>query len=282
MSLDNFIPEVWSARLFENLKKAHVFPNLANTDYEGEIRQVGDKVRINNIGEISVGNYSKNTDMSSADDLTSSQTELDIDQQKYIHFQIDDIHQAQMKPKVMDAAMTDAGYALADEVDKYIAALHAQAGETLTEDGLTDENIIDELGEASEKLSENNVPQTGRWIVLPPWAIKLLVKGEIISFGASANATGGTIEADASYRAGWVDRAYGFDIYMSNNLAVYDSTGVHALAGTRRAITYAGQISSMEAYRPELRFANAVKGLMVFGSKVVDSNALVNLQIKEG
>ena len=277
MSLDNFIPEVWSARLFVNLKKAHVFPGLVNTDYEGEISNLGDKVRINNIGDITIRDYTKNNDMDAADTLTSSQTELDIDTAKYFNFQIDDIDQAQMKPKVMDQAMQDAAYGLADEVDGSVAGLYASAGETVTETDLTSSNILEVLGETSQKLSENDVPQQGRWIVLPPFAINLLVQAEAIGFATDGS---GTIEGDDSYRAGFVDRAFGFDIYMSNNLKLV-STNREALAGTRRAITLAEQISSMEAYRPELRFGNAVKGLLLYGVKVVDSNALVRVTISE-
>ena len=277
MSLDNFIPEVWSARLFVNLKKAHVFPGLVNTDYEGEISNLGDKVRINNIGDITIRDYTKNTNMDAADTLTSSQTELDIDTAKYFNFQIDDIDQAQMKPKVMDQAMQDAAYGLADEVDGSVAGLYASAGETVTETSLTSANILEVLGETSQKLSENDVPQQGRWIVLPPFAINLLVQAEAIGFATDGS---GTIEGDDSYRAGFVDRAFGFDIYMSNNLKLV-STNREALAGTRRAITLAEQISSMEAYRPELRFGNAVKGLLLYGVKVVDSNALVRVTISE-
>ena len=278
MGLDNFIPEVWSARLFVNLKKAHVFPGLVNTDYEGEISNLGDKVRINNISDITIRDYTKNSNMNAADTLTSSQTELDIDTAKYFNFQIDDIDQAQMKPKVMDQAMQDAAYGLADAVDSSVAALHASAGETVTQASLTSSNILEVLGDTSQELSENDVPQQGRWIVLPPFAVNLLVQAEVVGFGSDGS---GTIDADGNYRAGYVDRAFGFDIYMSNNLAVYSSTGVHALAGTRRAITLAEQISSMEAYRPELRFGNAVKGLLLYGVKVVDSNALVNVELKE-
>ena len=276
MSLDNFIPEVWSARLFVNLKKAHVFPGLVNTDYEGEISNLGDKVRINNIGDITIRDYTKNSNMEAADTLTSAQTELDINQAKYFNFQIDDIDQAQMKPKVMDQAMQDAAYGLADEVDSAVAALYTDAGSTVTEASLTSANILEVLGETSQKLSENNVPQQGRWIVLPPFAINLLVQAEAIGFASDGS---GTIDGEGSYRAGFVDRAFGFDIYMSNNLV--EATNTRALAGTRRAITYAGQINSMEAYRPELRFGNAVKGLLLYGVKVIDSNALVDVSISE-
>ena len=272
MSLDNFIPSVWSSRLYVALKKAHVFPNLVNTDYEGEISGYGDTVKINTIGAITIGAYTKNSDMNAAETLSDAQTELKIDQAKYFNFQIDDIDKAQQKPKVMDQAMQEAGFGLADVVDQHIAGLHGKAAQTVTETSLTAAKIIGVLAEASQKLSEKSVPTEGRWMVLPPFATTLLTEAEV-------GETDGSIVADESYRRGYVMRAFGFDIFMSNNLKVV-STNTIGLAGTRRAISFAEQIVSMKAYEQELRFNSAVKGLHVYGTKVVDPNALVKLTLK--
>jgi len=117
MTLSNFIPNVWSARLLETLNKAHVYANLANRDYEGEIGALGDTVKINSIGRVTIGAYTKNTDISAAETLTDAQTTLTIDTAKYFNFQVDDIDKVQTKPKVMDAAMRDAGWGVADAID---------------------------------------------------------------------------------------------------------------------------------------------------------------------
>ena len=91
MSLDNFIPEIWSAALLVNLRDNLVYGQLANRDYQGDISAFGDTVRINNIGQVTVGNYTKNTDMAAAQTLDSAQSVLTIDQSKYFNFQIDDV-----------------------------------------------------------------------------------------------------------------------------------------------------------------------------------------------
>src|SRR5688572_31340497 len=101
MSLENFIPEVWSARLLVNLYNTLVYgnPRLINTDYEGESRNMGDTVRINSIGAVTVGDYTKNTDMAAPQTLSDAQTTLTITQQKYFNFQVDDIDKFQQFPK---------------------------------------------------------------------------------------------------------------------------------------------------------------------------------------
>ena len=124
MALNNFIPTVWSARILQNLQKALVFGSDAviNTDFEGEIRQMGDTVVINSIGAVTVSNYTKNTNLSDPETLSDGSMNLLINQAKSFNFQVDDIDKAQAKPKVIDEAMREAGYALADALDQYIAA----------------------------------------------------------------------------------------------------------------------------------------------------------------
>jgi len=272
MSLDNFIPQVWSARLLETLKKAHVFANVVNTDYEGEISNYGDTVKINAIGSVTVKDYTKNNDIDDPEDLDAAQTILTIDQQKYFHFQVDDIDRAQQRPKIMDAAMNEAGFALADEADSHIAGLHTEAGEEVEKNLSTHDDVYDAIAEVAEELDKNNVPREGRWLVVPPFINTSMTIAGIME-------TAGSIDANEINRDGYVGRLLGFDIYMSNNLKD-DNTWTFALGGTRKAISYAEQILDMEAYRPEKRFADAVKGLHVYGAKVIYPDALVRLKVQ--
>jgi len=124
MALDNFIPEVWSARLLANLHNALVYAQagVINRDYEGEIAAAGDTVRINSIGSVTVGDYTKNTDMAAPQALSDAQATLTITQSKYFNFQIDDIDKAQQTPKLMNAAMAEAAFALANTTDQFIAS----------------------------------------------------------------------------------------------------------------------------------------------------------------
>jgi len=275
MSLDNFIPTVWSARLFETLKTAHVFANVVNTDYEGDISAYGDSVKINSIGKVSVSDYTKNTDISDPEALDAIQTILSIDQGKYFNFQVDDIDAAQQRPKVMDAAMQEAGFALANAADEHLAGFHTAAHAEITKvdfENNTD-RAYDLLAEAGEALDEKNVPREGRWVIIPPFVHSAMVIAGIMD-------TAGSVDANALNANGFVGRLLGFDVWMSNNLKD-DNDHKAALAGTRRAIAYAEQVLNMEAYRPEKRFADAVKGLHVYGAKVVDANALVKLKVKK-
>ncbi len=283
MSLENFIPTVWSARLLDNLRKALVYgqPGVVNRDYEGDISQAGDTVRINAIGAVTISDYSKNTDLGTPEALQDAGTLLVINQAKSFNFQIDDVDRAQQKPKVMDAAMREAAYALGDAADQYIAGLWTQvdaanlqgevgAGVTIGY-GAGETNPYIALLQMATDLDEANVPRAGRWAIVPPWFHGyLLMDDRFVGNGAPA--------ADTRLLNGQVGRAAGFDIMISNNVP-YAAGPVEykILAGTSAAMAYVEQINKVEAYRPEKRFADAVKGLHLYGAKVVRPSGLALL-----
>ena len=279
MSLQNFVPNVWSAQLLASLKKSLVFgqEGVVNRDYEGEISQYGDTVRINSVGEVTVGNYSTNGTLN-LQQLDSTQQSLFIDQQKYFNFMIDDVDKAQANPKVMQQAMIEAAYGLRDKADQYIAGLYTYAGNEIGGAGgvaLTKDNAYEYLVDLSVLLDEKNVP-AGRWVIVPAWVHGLLLKDDrFVSTGAQA--------AVDTLANGMVGRAAGFDILVSNNVSKSaDADPVYrAMAGYRGAISYAEQVSQVEAYRPEDRFADAVKGLHIYGAKVVRPNGLAILNCKK-
>src|SRR5437868_9631974 len=123
-TINNFIPQIWSARILEALRKALVYAqaNIVNRDYEGEIQAYGDTVKINSIGDPTIFDYTKNTDMPSPETLTDSQKVLQINQAKAFNFQVDDVDKAQQNPKVLDFALSRAAYKLADTADQFVAA----------------------------------------------------------------------------------------------------------------------------------------------------------------
>jgi len=284
MALDNFIPEVWSARLLVNLYKSMVFVNLANRDYEGDIQQAGDTVRITSIGAVTVGDYTKNTNIGSPQVLTDAQATLTISQQKFFNFQIDDVDAAQSNIRVMDGAMVEAAYALANVADAYVAGMYADAGSTVASDaapatlntsGTTGTSAYERLVDLSVVLDDNNVPEDGRWVVVPPWVEGLLLKdARFVSFGTPQNLD--------NLQRGRIGQVSGFTVYKSNNL-VHNVNGssqdvYNIMAGHSMAISYADQINKVVAYRPEQRFADAVKGLHLYGAKVVRPQALAVLK----
>jgi hypothetical protein len=130
MPLDNFIPQLWSANVLSALDKVHVFADLANRNYEGMIRGMGDRVKINQIGAITVSDYTKNSTSISYQDLEDAALWLTIEKSKYFAFGVDDVDAAQMNVNIMTEATRKAAYALNDAVDTYIAGLYTQAGVT--------------------------------------------------------------------------------------------------------------------------------------------------------
>jgi len=278
MALTNFIPQVWSARLLENLTKHHVYAGVASRAYEGEIRAFGDQVKINSIGPITVGTYTKNTDITAPETLTDAQRILNIDQAKYFNFQIDDIDRAQTSPKVMDGAMRAAAYALSDTADTYLAGLHTQADEANLI-GSDDAPIaFTAAGDAyaylvklAVKLDEANVPQNGRWVIVPAWFHALLLLDPRF-------VQAGSVGSDKILRVGEVGEAAGFAILTSNNVAKVDD-GFKVMAGAENTIAYAEQITELCAYRPEKRFADALKGLHLYGAKVIEPKSLAVLTV---
>ncbi|HLY30704.1 MAG TPA: hypothetical protein VKQ36_06725, partial [Ktedonobacterales bacterium] len=272
MSIQSFIPQIWSGELLVALKKAHVYVALCNRDYEGEIKAMGDTVKINGIGDITVSNYTKDTDISTPQALTDAQAMLVISQAKYINFAVDDVDAAQQYPKVMQEAMDRAGYVLADQEDQYVAGLYTDAiaatgssGSPVTPaagiDSNTGTTMYDYLVHMNTVLTQQNVPKAGRWAVIAPWMTEMLLQStRFTSFNTvdarqsiltgKLDATGGDISADY-----YIGRISNMDIYESNNAPHLSGTAGASgsvdvvLAGHSMGITFAEGVSKMEAYR---------------------------------
>lgn len=282
MALTNFIPEIWSARLLQNLHKSLVYgqPGIVNRDYEGEIREAGDTVRINAIGPVTVGNYTRNSDLGTPEVLTDAQAVLTITQAKTFHFQVDDLDKVQQKPQVMDEAMREAAYALADTLDQYIAAMYTEASTSnligTTASPKTDilsggtNKSYDYLVDLSVLLDEANIPSAGRWVVVPPWYQGVLLKD-------SRFVNTGSAQAESRLANAVIGQAAGFTVIKSNNVPNTAAAKYRIVAGHNMAWTMAMQLAKIEAYRPEKRFADAVKGLQLYGAKVIRPQALAVL-----
>lgn len=283
MAVTTFIPELWSARLLYALEKAHVATNLVNRNYEGEISNHGDTVHINTIGAITVKSYTKNTDIDAPETLTTTDQTLVIDQAKYFNFQVDDVDKVQAAGELVDTAMGRAAYALADVSDAYllgVIAAGAAAGNTIGSAAapvaLTGSNVYENIVKLKTKLDKANVPNTGRTIVVPPDVHSLLLLDNRF---AKSTATAG----QEALINGLVGRIAGFDVYMSNNVKTGTGTDTgktpyfEITAQITDATTYAEQIIKTEAYRMESRFADAVKGLHVYGAKVTDGTKIAKL-----
>lgn len=273
MTVRNFVPEVWSARLLVATRKALVYaaPNVVNRDYEGDIAEAGDTVRITSVSRPAIGNYTPGSTTITPEKLTTGQRTLLVDQSKYWAFSIDDVDKRQVKSNLIPQAMSEAAYGLADVVDQYVAGLYTQIQaanflnvvgspiDTYTTPGDFYNKILVPL---RTKLTKANVPTAGRYVIVPPEGYASLLLDD--RFIKADNA--GT---DAGLRNGLVGRAAGFDIYESNNCPNPTGDTLVVTAGTNAAITFAEQINKTEAYRPESSFSDAVKGLALYGAKVV-------------
>jgi N4-gp56 family major capsid protein len=273
MAINNFIPAIWSRALLENLRNSLVYgqTGVINTDYQGEIAGAGSSVKIHSIGAVTVSDYTKNSDLSAPETLNDAEVVLNIDKARAFNFQIDDVDAAQQVPKVMEGAMREAAYALSNDLDSYIASLHAQAGIAGASIGFgstaspitpTSTTAYEILADAYTALDEANCPTAGRWIVVPPWYHGLLRKDDrFVSYGTDLNR--------AVAQNGVIGQVAGFDVFVSNNVANTSGTKYKILWGHSSAWTMAMQLERVEAFRMERRFADAVKGLNVYGVKVV-------------
>lgn len=293
MSLNSFIPTLWADTLLPALRANLVYGNLFNEDYQGTIERMGDSVKINSIGDITIYNYSKDTDLNSPQALSDAQAMLTISQSKYYNFEVDDVDAAQSQPKVMGEAMSWAAYQLSNTMDQYYAGFYSDATNNIGSSGspvtpvvATSSNvgngttIYDYLVVMNQKLTEQKVPKQGRWCVVPPWVTTLLIQDiRFTSFNTpDARQTIISNKLDAS--GGSISDAYlgkisGMDVYesinaphLSGTVGTTGSTDV-VMCGHTMALTKAEGINKVEAYRHPNRFADAVKGLALYGAKTI-------------
>ncbi len=275
MAISNFISTVWSETLAGALDARYIGVANCNRAYEGEIREKGATVKICGVGDVTVGDYTKNTDMSTPQTLDDTVRELNIDQAKYFNFQIDDIDRAQSSPKLMNEAMRVAAAALANTADAYVFGLYAQAGKTVESDAVTADNVMDLLIEARTALYGSGVGEnTDVVLEVSPEIAALILKAKI----ALSTDNGEALEA------GCLGSVGGCRVYVSPNIVKVEdeeaSVTYHkCLARTKRAVAFAEQLSEIDAYRPEKRFADAVKGLHLYGAKVVHPSEMILLDL---
>lgn len=277
MAVSNFIPELWTAKILVALRKKAVAGQLVNRDYEGEIKKAGNTVNITSISDVTIGSYTKHTDIT-WEDIDDATRALVIDQQKYFAFELDDIEAAQSVNggAVLNQALDNATYQLRDVADAFLLA----AMNTAVQGGANDlgtvaihttaKNLYDTFVDLAVTLDVDNVPEEGRFAVVSPSLHGRLLKLDTFI-------TPGDQAAPAARMNGYIGSIAGLDIYKSNNLpAVTDAaaTGGIAIAGHSMATTFAEQITSVEAVRLQDRFADGLKGLHVYGAKVVRPTAL--------
>lgn len=277
MAVTNFVPDIWSARILTNLSRISVANAVVNRDYEGDA-SVGDSVKITSFTDPTIGTYTAHTNIT-IEDIDDATRALLLDQFKYFAFELDDVERAQSVNggAVMAEATRRAAYGLAQTFDTYVLAQMGAGASASNPDHQVAEATISTVTDAYDALvnwavllDQADVPDMGRFVVVTPaFHGKILKDSRFIATG--------DVDSAGVRRNGLVGEAAGLRVYKSNNLPDGPGAGAGKLmiAGSTIATTVAEQIRSVEALRMELRFADAVKGLHVYGVKVTRPTALV-------
>lgn len=303
-----FIPSVWSAKLNAKFYAASVYGDIANTDWQGEISSMGDKVVINTAPTITVSDYSAGTSLSYQAPTPDTQ-ELLIDKGKYFAFQVNDVLEYQAKPNLMDMFAADAAEQMRIAIDSTViyntfsggAAANKGAtagaksasynlGTDASPVTLTKDNVLQKILEMASVLDEQNVPDSDRWLVIDPYTRALLFQSNL----AQAQFMGDATSPVRNGKIGNIDR---FTVYVSNQLPKgaagtatpwvsgngsensITTTGTVAkrralIAGHKSALTFASQITKMETIRNPNDFGDYIRSLNVYGYKVVKPESL--------
>ncbi len=271
MAYEKFIPELWAEKIEHENDKLLVLAQLTNRQYEGEIAEKGDSVNILGIGPVTIGDYDGG-DIADAETLKDTSVKLIIDKSKYFNVMVDDIDKRQGVKGIMEAIMKESNEALAAQEDSDIGKeFLAGAGATIEVSSLTKDNVRGYLQQAKTQLLKNGVTNTTNIVaaITPEFLEKAEQAVETLDTNNSAVVTNG-----------FVGKTAGVDLYVSNNLPVDGDGDDCVFIFTRRAVAHAGQINKVEAYRPDKKFSDAVKGLNLYGTKTVRPKELIRLKIE--
>lgn len=295
-----FIPEIWSAKLIEKFYDATVLAAISNTDYEGEIKSHGDKVKMRQRPTVTIRDYAANQALV-VERPSAGIVELNIDKGKYFNMVLDDVMELQSDINLMSQWASDASEQMKINIDtQVLLGLVAQAtarnrgagagrisqnialGVTTAPIIITRTNVIDYLILLGQTLDEQNIPEQGRWVVMPAWMSSLMKRSDL----RDASLTGDGASVMRNGRLGMIDR---FTLYSSNLLptsATANAAGLSfsagdaatfVFAGHKNALTFASQMTKMETLRSEQTFGDLMRGLQVFGFAVPDSTAFSQL-----
>ena len=285
MAYENFIPTVWAEGIDRELERLSVFAEDCNTQYEGAVKKKGDSVRILGVGKPTIKRITKdarNNNIDDPEDVEDTSVVMQINQIAYFNYMVGDIDKAQMVSGVREALSAETSEGLADEVDRDISAkvadgnvkkLYSAATKIVAGDaGTGEKNVLDALDEALQLLYENDVkPNTYIVATVSPRFFTLFKKAYIKA----------DTDNSEMLKHGKIAMYGNLTIKMSNNvLRSDDGKEDNIMIRTKRAIAFAKPLTHVEAYRPEKKFADAVKGFVLFDSKVVRPKEIINLNVK--
>ena len=273
-----FIPEIWSQKLNNMLSKECVMLQCVNRNYEGEIKNQGDTVKI--ITPASVSISSLGTGNITYSELEPTSTDLVIDQKKFFAFKINDVAQVQSNTDIMVAHLENAKNAIEEVQDAYLLGMHSNVPEanTVGSDSaaveLSKTTIYEQFVKLALCLKNSNAVSAAKrpWVVINPTIESYLLQ--------STEFIGAHNVADETLREGAIGRIAGMDVLVSTNLTEVDGK-YYVLAGTNDAITFASQLAKVESLRDKDSFSDLIRGLYLYGAKTVQPNALAKLVVKK-
>jgi hypothetical protein len=307
-SATGFIPEIWSGKLVEKFYASTVLSAISNTDYEGEIKNQGDKVRIRTKPTITIRDYLADGALT-LERPAGNQVTLNIDKGKYFNTILDDVMDVQSDLNALSIWADDAAQQMKITVDTQVLGSTGILGQAATKNkGATagqitssinlgvsatgpltvvarspsagQVEILDVLLRLGQALDEQNIPEQGRWVVMPVWAATYLKFSDL----RQAYLTGDSVTVLRNGRLGMIDR---FTLYVSNLLPRGAAGGLSGsediiYAGHAHALTFASQISKVETLRSESTFGTILRGLQIYGYQVLDGTALAQAVVVKG
>jgi hypothetical protein len=283
----NFIPEIWSGKLIENFYDATVLSAISNTDYEGEIRNMGDTVNIRTTPEITIKTYVKGQTLA-VENPDKPKLQLLIDKGEYFACVEDDVDEVQSDIAMMDQWSKDASERMKIKIDQRVLtdlltgvsasnkgtaagaiSGNIDLGEAGSPEALTTTNVIGKIVDMGTVLDEANCPEQGRFLCIPAKMAGLIKQSDL----KDASITGDGNSPLRNGRLGMIDR---FTVYVSHNL-YKNGSEFSVIAGHQMGFTFASQMTNMETIRSETTFGNIIRGLQVYGYKVVKPEALATM-----
>lgn len=285
MSYGNFKEKVWAAGIQRELERLHIFADGVNKEYDGVIKDLGDTVRIKNVGKptittTNIVDSGRDITLSAPEAVPDSAVSIVVDHRSTFNFKVDDIDKAQGAKGVMEALKSETSEGLADEQDKFIADLvkgdvAVQTYNSLYNSGnvvtLTKDNLFSVVDLAQQALFENDVkPSTPLDMIIPPWMNTLFRQNFIKT---------DTDNSDV-LKNGKVGMYGSINLKMSNNVAKDANGNYYIQLRTHRAIAFIQQTTHIEPYRPETGFSDALKGFNLWGGKIVRPKEIITIVCK--
>jgi len=284
MSLENFISsEVMSALIVERLKTQLVAGDVVNTQYAGTIANAGSSVTIPSLEDFDVSTYTKNSTITYSS-LDSSSVTMYVDQYKHFSFSVDKIDDDRANRNLIPVIQEQGAHKLSKAADTYILQTVMSEGAGITggssaralgttstpiEVGsdTTSSGVLSYIGRMSQRLDENDVPQDGRFLVVPPFIHNQLTINKVLEVRGTDN--------EQLYQNGRVGRVNGFDVRVSNNVTNASAAKAEIFAGHMASVAFVDKLIDFNIL-PTMQdtFGIGVRGLYIYGAKVVQANAL--------